>query len=147
MTSAICNRPAKIGVQSFRRMLTKPPGVLLREFRDAAKMSAAELAEATGVPKDTIIAWERYPTRLNQSKPQHAESIEAIARVLNVSPSDIWGVAMSQVRDGRTEYGGDVLQEVAKFLLDLSFQEHGLSDIDRQTARDLLKRIIVTKSA
>lgn len=144
---AYCNTPTQNRRHNPKRMRTKAPGDRLREAREAAKISAAELSEATGVPKDTIIAWERIPTRLNPSKPRHVESIANIARVLGVEEGLIWGVAVNQVRESRAEYGGDVMQDVAQFLLDIAFKQPELPDDVREEARDLLKRVIVTKSA
>lgn len=54
---------------------------------------------------------------------------------------------MNQVRESRAEYGGDVMQDVAQFLLDIAFKQPELPDDVREEARDLLKRVIVTKSA
>ena len=124
------------------------PGENLRRLREAARMSAAELAVVSGVPKDTIISWEKSPGRLNPLKPEHQEKVKKLAEALDVPESEIWGLGSGHVRDGRPAYSGDMTKEIARFLLDLSMDEESIPETVRDRAGQLLARVLpTTKSA
>lgn len=124
------------------------PGENLRRLRDAARMSAAQLSVVSGVPKDTIISWESNPGRLNPLKPEHQAKVKKLAEALDVDEAEIWGVNAPQVRENRAAYSGDVMKEIAQFLLDLSLDEDRIPEPVRDRAGELLPRVLPrTKSA
>lgn len=102
-------------------------------------VSADELADATGIPKGTIIAWERNPGRLNPNKPDHREAVNLMAKALDASQEQIWG---SVVRERRADYG-DLTGDLASFLVTIGFDADIPGHI-RDQARVLLSGLVGT---
>lgn len=67
------------------------PGDRLRAERERAGYSIRDLAEQTGISHNTIVAWERNPSRLKRAKIEHRQAVEQIAGALGVEPMTIWG--------------------------------------------------------
>lgn len=70
---------------------TVAPGQKIRDLRTQAKLTQSQLADATGIKKSTIHAWEAGTNQLAITKAKHAAAVSAIAGAIGCTPEDIWG--------------------------------------------------------
>jgi transcriptional regulator with XRE-family HTH domain len=67
------------------------PGQRIRDLRTKAHFTQSQLAEATGIKKSTIHAWEAGANKLSYNRSKHIAAIAAIAGAMGCSPDEIWG--------------------------------------------------------
>jgi len=105
-------------------------GSFVRERREAAGMSTRELAAMVGVDMSRIVRWE-----LGQVASPRVETVDRLARALNVPPADLMTLAGYPVTKGlpglrpymRAKYKDlppDAVDEVEAFIRNLQ-AKHG----------------------
>ena len=110
-------------------------GRTIRRLREKAGLSIPLLAKEARIPYGTLQSWESYPHRPNPDNPDHRARVEAIARVLNVKPEDVWDAQATADLDQQLE------QELSTFLLRVAFDPNVPTHL-RAEARALASRIL-----